>query len=87
MSYDTIIYEVDPASKVATVTLNRPDVLNAFNRAMCEDVREVWHEIKSDVRVNAVVLDQQTARRHIRSQTTTATIPPSATTVASSAGP
>ena len=56
MSYDTIIYEVDPASKVATVTLNRPDVLNAFNRTMCEEVREVWHEIKNDVRVNAVVL-------------------------------
>ena len=54
--YDTLLYAVDPAAKVATVTLNRPDKLNAFNRRMCEEVAEVWARIKKDDGVNAVVL-------------------------------
>ena len=55
-SYATIQYDTDPDARVATVTLNRPDVLNAFNRQMCEEIRDVWHVIKADTRVNAVVL-------------------------------
>jgi enoyl-CoA hydratase/carnithine racemase len=54
-TYDTIIYEVSD-DRVATITLNRPEVLNAFDRQMCEEVREVWRRIKSDPAVNAVVL-------------------------------
>jgi enoyl-CoA hydratase/carnithine racemase len=56
MSYTTIEYDTDHDAKVATVTLNRPEVLNAFNRRMCEEIRDVWHVIKADTRVNAVVL-------------------------------
>ncbi|HUP75737.1 MAG TPA: enoyl-CoA hydratase/isomerase family protein [Acidimicrobiales bacterium] len=56
MSYETIIYEVDAADHVATITLNRPQVLNAFNRRMCHEVRDVWHRIKTDPDVHAVVL-------------------------------
>ena len=56
MSYETIIYEVDAADRVATITLNRPKVLNAFNRTMCHEVRDAWHQIKGDRGVNAVVL-------------------------------
>ena len=56
MTYETIIYEVDAADRVATITLNRPQVLNAFNRTMCHEVRDVWHRIKDDSGVNAVVL-------------------------------
>ena len=48
MSYETIIYEVDTADRVATITLNRPQVLNAFNRTMCHEVRDAWHRIKDD---------------------------------------
>lgn len=54
--YDTIQYEVDAADRVATVTLNRPGALNAFNRQMCEEVRDVWHVVKADDTVHAVVL-------------------------------
>lgn len=54
--YETILYEVDVDRRIARVTLNRPDVLNAFNRVMCEEVRDVWHRIKDDERVNAVAL-------------------------------
>ena len=35
MTYETIV--VDIADGVATVTLNRPDVLNAFNEAMQDE--------------------------------------------------
>jgi enoyl-CoA hydratase/carnithine racemase len=56
VEFETIRYEVDADDKVATVTLDRPEVLNAFDRRMCEEVREVWHLVKADDRVNAVVL-------------------------------
>jgi enoyl-CoA hydratase/carnithine racemase len=54
-TYDTIAYEVSD-DRVATITLDRPEVLNAFDRKMCEEVREVWGRIKADAAVNAVVL-------------------------------
>jgi enoyl-CoA hydratase/carnithine racemase len=53
--YGTIRYEVAP-DKVATITLDRPEVLNAFDRQMCEEVRDAWLRIKADPAVNAVVL-------------------------------
>lgn len=55
MEYTTIGYEVG-VDKVATITLDRPEVLNAFDRTMCEEIRHVWQEIKLDPAVNAVVL-------------------------------
>ena len=55
MSFETIRYETSP-DKVATITLDRPEVLNAFDRRMCEEVREAWHMVKDDTSVNAVVL-------------------------------
>ena len=54
--FETILYEVDADDRVATITLNRPEVLNAFDRQMCEELRDVWHVVKADDRVNAVVL-------------------------------
>lgn len=56
MNYETIRYEVDPDTRVATITLDRPERMNAFNRAMCHEMRDVWHRIKLDAAVNAVVL-------------------------------
>jgi enoyl-CoA hydratase/carnithine racemase len=53
--FGTIHYEVG-ADKVATITLNRPEVLNAFDRQMCEEVRAAWKLVKDDPDVNAVVL-------------------------------
>ena len=54
--YTTIRYDVAPGDRVATITLDRPEVLNAFDRRMCEEMRDVWHVIKGDDAVNAVVL-------------------------------
>jgi enoyl-CoA hydratase/carnithine racemase len=55
-AYATIRYDVDPTDRVATVTLHRPESLNAFDRRMCEEIRDVWHVIKADDAVHAVVL-------------------------------
>jgi enoyl-CoA hydratase/carnithine racemase len=56
MIYETIRYDVDADDRVATITLDRPESLNAFNRRMCEEIRDAWHAVKDDDRVNAVVL-------------------------------
>lgn len=53
--FETILYSVSD-DRVATITLNRPEVLNAFDRRMCEEMRTAWRRIKDDPRVNAVVL-------------------------------
>src|SRR4029079_18759536 len=55
MEFQTILYETS-ADHVATITLNRPDVLNAFDRTMCEEMRSAWRAIKDDPSVHAVVL-------------------------------
>ena len=44
---------VDADAHVATITLNRPDALNTFNRLMCHEMRDVWALIKADDRVHA----------------------------------
>jgi enoyl-CoA hydratase/carnithine racemase len=54
-SYETILYERSD-DHVATITLNRPEVLNAFDRTMCEEMRAAWKRVKDDPAVHAVVL-------------------------------
>lgn len=54
-TFETITYAVSP-DRVATITLNRPEVLNAFDRRMCEEMRRAWRLVKDDPQVNAVVL-------------------------------
>jgi enoyl-CoA hydratase/carnithine racemase len=53
--FTTIRYETTP-DHVATITLDRPEVLNAFDRTMCNEVREAWRRVKDDPEVHAVVL-------------------------------
>ncbi len=38
-SFETILYETSD-DHVATITLNRPEVLNAFDRTMCHEMRD-----------------------------------------------
>ncbi|WP_205871163.1 enoyl-CoA hydratase/isomerase family protein [Mycolicibacterium holsaticum] len=54
--FETILLDLDPADHVATITLNRPGSLNAFNRTMCDEMAEAWRIVKFDDSVNAVVL-------------------------------
>ena len=53
--FGTIRYEVAP-DRVATITLDRPEALNAFDRQMCEEMRTAWRLVKDDPEVHAVVL-------------------------------
>jgi enoyl-CoA hydratase/carnithine racemase len=54
MSYETIL--VDIRDGVATVTLNRPERMNSFNRAMAQEFRRLWESVREDPEVKVVVL-------------------------------
>ena len=54
MAYSHVVFEREQG--VARVTLNRPDVLNSFNRAMARELRDVFDVITSDETVRAVLL-------------------------------
>jgi enoyl-CoA hydratase/carnithine racemase len=55
-TFETILLDVDATDHVATITLNRPDALNSFNRTMCEEMARAWRLVKLDDSVHAVVL-------------------------------
>jgi enoyl-CoA hydratase/carnithine racemase len=55
-AFHTILLDVDARDRVATITLNRPASLNAFDRTMCEEMAQAWRIVKLDDAVNAVVL-------------------------------
>jgi cyclohexanecarboxylate-CoA ligase len=50
----TVIFTVD--GHVATITLNRPDRLNSFDRTMTEEVAAVWRHVRDDGDVHVAVL-------------------------------
>ncbi len=54
MEFETVIYEVD--SKIATITLNRPDSLNAFNGQMVLDLKEATDAAAEDDSIRCVIL-------------------------------
>jgi len=54
MTYSTILYEVTDA--VATITLNRPEVRNAFNEQMAEELHAALKSVERDASVRCVVL-------------------------------
>jgi 2-(1,2-epoxy-1,2-dihydrophenyl)acetyl-CoA isomerase len=51
---ETVLYERQ--DRVAVVTLNRPEVLNAFNRQLAHDLRDAMTRAAGDREVRAVVL-------------------------------
>ena len=55
MPYETIILEKG-ADGVATLTLNRPEQMNSFNRQMASECRAAWIEIREDDSIRAIVL-------------------------------
>ena len=54
MAYETIRYEV--AEQVLTITLNRPDKLNAFNAAMQKEVIDAFDRADRDDNVRAIIV-------------------------------
>ncbi|MHB9840217.1 2-(1,2-epoxy-1,2-dihydrophenyl)acetyl-CoA isomerase PaaG [Paraburkholderia terrae] len=47
MTYEAIGIDIDAATRVATVTLNRPDKLNSFTRAMHQELRAALDEVEA----------------------------------------
>ncbi len=54
MTYEEVLYEVD--DPVATITLNRPQALNAFTTRMGNELRDALGEAERDPRVVGIVL-------------------------------
>jgi len=54
MPFDNLLLERDGA--VATVTINRPKVLNALNTATLDDLRRAILELKADAAVRAIIV-------------------------------
>jgi 2-(1,2-epoxy-1,2-dihydrophenyl)acetyl-CoA isomerase len=54
MPYETLLYDLE--QDVATITLNRPAVLNAVSSQMIEELQAVLDIIRDDAAVRAVVL-------------------------------
>jgi enoyl-CoA hydratase/carnithine racemase len=53
-AFDTLLCDVDDG--VATVTLNRPDRLNAFDVVLTRELHGLWRDFRFDDDVRAVVL-------------------------------
>ena len=54
MNLETVKYE--KKDSVVLITFNRPEVRNAFNAKMTEDILEALVEAKNDSNIRAIVL-------------------------------
>ena len=52
--YETLLYEVD--DQIATITLNRPERLNALNGTLLREMREATEAAAADTDVRVVIL-------------------------------
>ncbi len=53
-TYETVLFDV--SEHVATITLNRPDVMNCFNQQMLDEFGDIWRRCRSDDDIHVVVL-------------------------------
>src|ERR1700691_5183219 len=59
MATDYSDYEflkVEVADRVATITINRPDSLNAVNNVVHHELEQIWLDVRADHDVNAIIL-------------------------------
>jgi 2-(1,2-epoxy-1,2-dihydrophenyl)acetyl-CoA isomerase len=53
---NTEILQINIESPIATVTLNRPNVLNAFNEKLVLDLQEAFRNLRQDKSVRVIIL-------------------------------
>jgi enoyl-CoA hydratase/carnithine racemase len=51
---ETVIYEVE--DKIATVTLNRPERMNALNTQLHQELYQVWQDVKWNEDVEVIII-------------------------------
>jgi enoyl-CoA hydratase/carnithine racemase len=56
LSPKTFLYDLDTATGVATVTLNRPERLNALTFEVYDELRDAFHTLDTEPGVRAVIL-------------------------------
>ena len=54
MAYDLLLLDI--SDRIATVTINRPEKLNALNDAMMREIGAVFEELAADKSVGAIIL-------------------------------
>jgi len=54
MLYETVLFEV--SDRIATITLNRPERLNAMNQQMKDDLRAAWQRVKDDADIWVAII-------------------------------
>jgi 2-(1,2-epoxy-1,2-dihydrophenyl)acetyl-CoA isomerase len=54
MSYETISLEIE--NRVATITINRPKMMNAFNEQLVWDMGEATEKVKNDSQIRVLVI-------------------------------
>jgi enoyl-CoA hydratase/carnithine racemase len=54
MAYETVLYDV--TERICTITLNRPDRLNAWTRQMHLDLKDAMQKAGADPEVRAIIL-------------------------------
>ena len=55
MKFEFLDFEI--CDKVATITLNRPDVLNAIHPPMANELSQAWKQVRDDEDIWMAVLD------------------------------
>ena len=53
---NTETLQINIESPIATVTLNRPDVLNAFNEQLVLDLQQTFKNLSEDESVRVIIL-------------------------------
>jgi len=54
LQFQYVIYE--KSERIATITLNRPDALNAFNKDVVEEILKALEDAKNDEKIRVVIL-------------------------------
>ena len=54
MEYNQISYEV--SDRILTITLNRPERMNAFTNVMCKEVMDALHQADADDEVRVIII-------------------------------
>lgn len=73
MTQPAVLLDLDAATGVATITLNRPASLNALDRALSDGLRDAVAQVEFDDAVRAdVIASQRAVRIHSFSRADTA---------------